>query len=182
VLKVIGLVGRAGAGKDVVSEIIGREYPSVRMGDVVVSETKRRGLELTDENVGKVANDLRKQEGMDAIAKRCVQSIRSMGSPVVVVNGIRGADEISLFEAEFDQFEVVEVWAPERTRFERIRGRSRADDVKSFEQFLARDRREASWGLGEAISLATHRIANDGDLASLEGRTLEVLEKLGIGG
>ena len=69
-MRVIGLVGRAGAGKDTVSEYMGRRYPSVRMGEVVIEETRRRGLDQTDENVGAVAVDLRKIEGMDGAAKR----------------------------------------------------------------------------------------------------------------
>ena len=174
-MKVVGLVGRAGAGKDTVAGILGEKYPSVRMGEVVIEETRRRNLELTDENVGAVATDLRRREGMDAIARRCVDRLRSFDAPLVIVNGIRGPDEIRLFEDEFQQFYVVEVWSPERTRFERIRSRGRSDDTGDFEQFLARDRREEGWGLGEAISLASHRIANDGTLDDLRSRTEEMI-------
>jgi len=177
-LKVIGLVGKAGAGKDVVSEIMGRRYPSVRMGDVVIDEVRRRGLDVTDKNVGEVANDLRKKGGMDAIAKRCVDRVRSLEAPIAVINGIRGPDEVSFFRGIFENFVLVEVWAPEMVRYERIRSRSRADDTRDFAQFRARDRRENSWGLEEAASMADMRIKNDGSLSSLEERTLEVMKSV----
>ncbi len=177
-LKVVGLVGRAGAGKDTVCQIMASRFPSVRMGDVVIQETKRRGLEPTDDNVAAVANDLRRTEGMAAVARRCIDAIRGLDSPVVIVNGIRGLDEVRVFQAEFPRFFLVEVWAPERLRYERIMKRARPDDVRDFEQFLARDRREESWGLGRAIALARHRINNDGGLEDLEARTRELLESI----
>jgi dephospho-CoA kinase len=180
-MRVIGLVGRAGAGKDTVSEYMGRRYPSVRMGEVVIEETRRRGLEQTDENVGAVAIDLRKREGMDAIAKRCVTKIQTLDSPYVVVNGIRGGDEVRTFRSHFDDFVLVEVWAPDRTRYERILERSRPDDVRSFEEFLERDRREGSWGLDEAISMSSHRIRNDGSLSNLEEQAGKLIEKIESG-
>ena len=177
-LKVVGLVGRAGAGKDTVCQIMGSRFPSVRMGDVVVEETKRRGLETNDENVGKVANDLRRKEGMDAIARRCVGRIGLLDSPIVIVNGIRGLEEVELFQAEFRHFVLVEVRAPDEVRCQRIMKRARADDVKDFQQFLARGRREDSWGLGKAISMARYVIDNDGDLRALEARASEVLRRV----
>jgi len=180
-MRVIGLVGRAGAGKDKVSEYMGRRFPSVRMGEVVIEETRRRGLEQTDENVGAVAVDLREREGMDAIAKRCVAKIQSLDSPTIVINGIRGGDEVRTFRSHFDDFVLVEVWAPERTRYERILYRSRPDDVRSFEDFLERDRREGSWGLNEAISMAQHRICNDGSLTNLEDQTADLIRKIESG-
>jgi len=177
-LKVIGLVGKAGAGKDTVAGIIGRRYPSVRMGDVVVNETRRRGLPVTDENVGAVASALRLEEGMDAIAVRCMGEIESISSPVVVVNGIRGADEVRLFRFQFPKFILVEVWAPERLRYERIRARGRSDDIDNLEDFKSRDSRESSWGLDEAVAMADFRIENDGSLEELESRTWDVVEKI----
>lgn len=175
-LRVVGLVGRAGAGKDTVSGIVERKYPSVRMGDVVIEETRRRGLSLTDANVGSVANELRRSEGMDAIAARCVGRIRSTGSQIVLVNGIRSAAEVRLLRKEFEEFVLVEVHASAEKRYERILARSREDDVEDFQQFLARDRREASWGLGEAIGMADHRISNEGSIEELETRTAEVMD------
>lgn len=177
-MKVIGLVGRAGAGKDTVCQIMAGRFPSVRMGDVVIEETKQRGLEPTDENVGKVANDLRRREGTDAIARRCVDRIGSCDSPIVIVNGIRGLDEVKLFQAKFRTFFLVEVRAPDKLRYERITERARADDVKDFQQFLARDRREDSWGLEQAIAMARYRIDNDAGLEDLEARTSEVLRRI----
>ncbi len=177
-MKVIGLVGKAGAGKDTVADIMAERYPSIRMGDVVIEETRRRGLALTDENVGSVAGILRRNEGMDAIAKRCIPKIQALDSATIVVNGIRGFDEVTLFRSHFEDFVVVEVWASDRTRFERILARFRPDDVRDYDEFVDRDQREDSWGLAEAISLASHRICNDGTLASLRARTKEVMDSI----
>ncbi len=177
-MKVLALVGKAGAGKDTVSQILEDQFPAVRMGEVPVQETRLRGLEVTDRNVGAVATDLRRKEGMDAIARRCVKRIREMDSEVVVVNGIRGSAEVELFRREFPDFHLIEVWAPGKLRYRRIIGRGRADDIDSYQDFLDRDQREESWGLDEAISMAESMIINDGSLEELEERTWEVVENI----
>jgi len=177
-VKLIGLVGKAGSGKDTVCQILEEKYPSVRMGEIIVEEADRRGVDPTDENLGRIATELRERYGMGAIAERCVPKIRQLEAPVVVVNGIRGMDEVKVFEKNFGRVLLVEIWTPEKLRLERIRSRSRADDVRTLEQLRRRDEREARWGLDEAIERAQYRIENDGSLSDLRARTEALMEKI----
>jgi dephospho-CoA kinase len=50
-------------------------YSVVVMGDEIRTETLRRGLQLTPENIGKVMLQLREEEGLAAVAKRCIPKI-----------------------------------------------------------------------------------------------------------
>ena len=50
--------------------------PVVNMGDVIRKEVLKRGLEPNDFNTGMVATQLRKCEGMDAVAIRCISQIK----------------------------------------------------------------------------------------------------------
>ncbi len=47
------------------------------MGEVIREELRKRGLSLNDKNAGRVANELREREGLDAIAKRCIPLIKA---------------------------------------------------------------------------------------------------------
>ncbi|HIC87630.1 MAG TPA: hypothetical protein EYP03_05445, partial [Aquificae bacterium] len=76
-MRVIAFVGLPLSGKSTAAKVAEEMgIPVVCMGDMVREEAKRRGLALTDENLGKIANELRQKEGMDAIAKRCIPIIR----------------------------------------------------------------------------------------------------------
>ncbi|WP_290596955.1 MULTISPECIES: AAA family ATPase [unclassified Archaeoglobus] len=166
-MKVIAFVGYPLSGKSTAAQIA-RELgiPVVVMGDAVREEAIRRGLELTDENLGRVASELRQKEGMDAIAKRCIPKIRDEArkSGVVVVDGIRGIAEVERFKKAFgDDFVLISIESPLEVRFERAKTRKRSDDVENLEDLMKRDKREESWGLKEAMEIADFTIENKGN-------------------
>jgi dephospho-CoA kinase len=170
-LKVIGLVGLQGSGKtEVVKALAKFDVPSVRMGDVVWGELKRRGMKITEKNVAKVANEFRKKDGFGAVAKRCVPLIKEKGKGkrAVMVDGIRGIAEVEEFRKAFGKnFHLVAVWSSEGTRHSRITSRARADDAMGIESFREKDKRELGWGLGEAMVRADFLIINEGPIAGL---------------
>ncbi len=182
---VIGIVGLQGSGKTEVAKVaMGLDMPCVRMGDVVWEEVKRRGLEINEANVGAVADELRRRDGPGAIAKRCVPIIErvGVGKRAVVVDGIRGIAEVEEFRGAFgDRFRLLAVWASERTRYSRVSGRGRADDIESLKAFREKDRRELGWGLGEALALADAIVVNEGTLDELRERAAELIESM-LGG
>ncbi len=163
-MKIIAFVGLPLSGKSTASSVA-REMgiPVVVMGDVVREEVKKRGLPLTDENAGKVANELREREGMDAIAKRCIPRIRELDSDVVVVDGIRGIAEVDRFRKTFgNDFILIAIESPAEMRLERARKRGREDDrsIKTMEDLKRRDEREISWGMLEAMEKANLVVEN----------------------
>ena len=181
-LQVIGIVGLPGSGKTEVAKTLSKfDVPSVRMGDVVWSELKRRGKDITEANVGELSNEFRKREGMGAIAKRCVPLIQSCGKGkrAVVVDGIRGIAEVDEFRRAFGKnFHLVGTWASQETRYKRIASRKRADDSITHESFREKDLRELSWGLGEAIALSDYMMLNEGDIKELRTRALYLFKKI----
>ena len=73
------------------------DIPVIRMGDMVWEEVKKRNLDLTSENVGKIAHELRIKEGDDIWAKRTIKRVLKKGvSHCLVIDGIRNIEEISL--------------------------------------------------------------------------------------
>jgi dephospho-CoA kinase len=92
---VVGLAGMPGAGKSVVVNVArAGGYGVVVMGDEVREEAKRRGLEPTPENLGRIMLELRRLEGEAVIAKRCVPKILAARENKVIVDGIRSLAEV----------------------------------------------------------------------------------------
>ncbi len=180
-MKLIAFVGYPLSGKSTASRIAREmEIPVVVMGDVIRSELKKRGLEINDENAGRIANELREKEGMDAIAKRCIPLIREAGkeSGVVVVDGIRGIAEVERFKKEFGgDFILIGIESNIEKRLERARERGRDDDVFTLEELKGRDKREESWGLKEALDSSDLIIENNSDLETFKEKVEAVLKE-----
>ncbi len=164
-MKVIGVVGLPASGKGEFSRIASAMgIPIVVMGDVIREAVLDAGLPVTDANLGTVANRLRREEGMDAIARRSVPRIRACDAPLVLVDGIRGDAEVIVFREEFSSFFLVGIDAPFDDRLKRLSSRGREDDFSDPAKLVERDRREVSWGLGRALASADYILCNEGTL------------------
>ncbi len=179
-MKIIAFVGMPGSGKSEASAVARRlNIPVVSMGDVVREETARRGLPPTDENIGGVGTKLRREEGMDAIAKRCVPRIRLQNSSVVVIDGTRNIDEINYFKKQFgNNFKLVAIQAPFELRFERVKKRARSDDMSSVDELKRRDERENGWGLDKAIEKADIILENTDSLEKFQNEIKKLFKIL----
>ncbi len=178
-MKIIAFVGMPASGKTVASDVVKQAgIDVVIMGDVIREEVKKRGLEPTDRNTGAVACDLREKEGLDAVARRCVDSIYARGRELIVVDGIRGIAEVNFFKEEFgDAFTLVNIDAPLKTRFERINRRGRSDDMTDVNALKARDERELGWGLAEAIKVADIVVENNSTIEEFRRKINDILER-----
>jgi len=174
---VVGVAGMPGAGKAVVARIAKEKgYAVVVMGDEIREETKRRGLEPTPENVGRIMLRLREEEGPAVVAKKCIPKIVNTATDVVLVDGIRSLHEVEEFKKNFPQFALLAVHSSPETRFGRLFRRKRSDDPEGWEVFLERDLRELSVGQGSVIAMADHMIVNEGTLEEFKAKIREVLE------
>jgi len=179
-MKVIAFTGMPLSGKTEAVEIAkSMSIPVVRMGDMVWGEVQKRGLELTDENVGSVAGQMRKQHGKDIWALRTLEKIRLMGEmESVVIDGVRNVEEIEAFKKELgDDFVVIAVEASSETRWRRALERGRADDNKDIKLVEERDRRELGWGLGVVMASADVVVSNEGGLKEFRRRIRDLLSK-----
>lgn len=176
-MKIIAFVGMPASGKSEASRIAAEMgIPVIIMGDVIRKEVLKRGLESNDSNTGMVATELRKCEGMDAVARRCISQVKEKGSELVVVDGVRGIAEVECFRKEFGKgFILISIYAPIEVRFSRVQKRGRSDDMNSIEGLRQRDERELSWGMGEAIEASNVEIENNFTLEIFRKDVNEVL-------
>ena len=176
---VIGLAGMPGSGKSIVVETAQEEgYTVVVMGDIVREETKKRGLELTPKNVGKVMLELRKTGGNSVIAEKCVPKIEQSKTERVIVDGIRSLNEVKVFERYFSRFSLVGVHSSPETRFNRLNRRHRSDDPCEWKLFQERDMRELGVGLGNAIAMAEYLITNENGKDSTKSKVRGILRRI----
>lgn len=178
--RVVAFTGMPGSGKSHAVEVAAdRGLPVVRMGDLVREETEARGLELTDAEVGRVAVELRAQEGDDVWAVRTLDRLKGVDAEVAIVDGVRGLAEVERFrDALGGGFVLVAVHASPDVRFERISARGRADDAVDREAFKARDERELGFGLGTAIALADVLLVNEGGVETFEAKVERLLDEV----
>ena len=172
--KAIAFTGMPGAGKSEAVRVAEElDIKIIRMGDEVREEAARRGMEPTDENLGGIADSMRKLHGKDIWAKKCLDKIGK--EKIVVIDGIRNIEEVERFKKEIDEFILIAIHASPSTRYERIRNRGRSDDAEDIEKMKERERRELSWGLGEVIAMADIVVINEGKLQEFRKRIKELL-------
>jgi dephospho-CoA kinase len=150
-----------GAGKSTAAQaLVKLGWKRVVMGDVIRSETTRRGLEPNARNTGEVMRALREERGEAAVADLCLEAIVKMGADKVVVDGIRSVAEVEAFRKRAEVILVAVDASPAR-RFELLKERGRSDDPLTREMFEERDMRELGVGIGEAIALADATVSNE---------------------
>ena len=175
-MKAIAFTGMPGSGKSEAVNVA-REMgiPVIRMGDCVWEEVKKRGLELNDENVGRIANEMREKYGMDIWAKKTLEKIDPSWS-IVVIDGIRNIEEVEFFREKLGKdFTLIAIHASPETRYRRLMERKREDDSTTLEKIKERDERELRWGIGVVIAMADVIIVNEGSLEEFRKNVKEIL-------
>lgn len=175
---IICFTGMPGAGKSTASMLVeDLGYDVVNMGKAVREETTKRGLEMTDKNVGSVMLDLRQQHGMNAVAHLVLPSIKSSKKKIVFVDGVRNLEEIELFK-EIGKVKVLLIHTSPEIRFKFLQNRGRKDAPIDLKPFNERDEREMSIGLVKIIALADEVISNNGiTISQLKEETKKIINK-----
>jgi len=149
---IIGLTGTKASGKGVVAEILkARDFEYSSLSDRVREEASERKLSgYTVKDLQNIGNELRQKFGNSVLAKRTLEKLQNRSTDEIknkkiVVDGIRNLGEIEEFKKTNDFF-LIAVDAPQKTRFERIINRGRGSDPKNWEDFLKMDERDLGAG------------------------------------
>ena len=153
--------------------------PVVRMGDIVWDEVISRRLELSDANVGTIADEMRQTNGKNIWAIKTIEKIKTMDSPnILIIDGIRNVEEIEVFKKELGQnFVVVAITVSDEIRHQRAMNRNREDDSKDLNLIKERDKRELSWGLGNVIASADIVISNKGSIEEFRNEIKRIFDQ-----
>jgi len=167
-----------GSGKStIVSALKARGLEALNLGDGVRAEAKKRNLELTGENLGKLMLELRDKNGPGAVANLLTEQIKNSHSEVIIIDGVRSTAEIEVLK-NVGTVKLLSIEASADTRYKFLGGRGRSDDPKTREKFEERDNREIGVGICKSIAIADETISNsDITLDELTERAYTVIEK-----
>lgn len=158
---IVCLTGMPGAGKSTIANgLKSRNFKVINMGDAVRAEAKKKNLEPSGENLGKLMIDLRKKNGPGAIANLIEDEIKNANSDIIVIDGIRSNEEIQVLK-KIGQVKLLSIHASTDTRYNFLSNRGRSDDPKSRTNFNERDSREIGVGISTPIALADESISNN---------------------
>lgn len=164
---IVCLTGMPGAGKSTIADgLKARNFEIINMGDAVRAEAKRRNIEPNGVNLGKLMLELREKNGQGAVAELIKDQIQNSKSNVVVIDGIRSNEEITVLR-KIATVKLLAIDASADTRFKFLSDRGRSDDPTNREEFNKRDSREIGVGINESITFADETITNN-DLTKQE--------------
>lgn len=150
-----------GAGKSTIAEgLKSKGFDTINMGNAVRAEAKKINLEPTGPNLGKLMLEIRKKNGLGAIAELVVPEIKNSKSNVIVIDGIRSNAEINILR-KHGTVKLLAIHASTDKRFGFLQQRGRLDDPKTKENFEERDNRELGVGISNSIALSDDAITNN---------------------
>lgn len=173
-MKIIGIAGTNGSGKDTVGEILANDYGwlFVSVADFLREEAKKRGLPIEREILRTISAEWRRQRGLGVLIDKAVKLFEQSKGKYkgLVVSPMRNPGEAQSVKDLGGS--LVWVDADPKVRYERITKRQRStEDQKTFEQFLAEERAEmqhsgdeATLSLGDVKAKADIFIENNGTL------------------
>ncbi|MFO7765606.1 MAG: AAA family ATPase [Pelovirga sp.] len=171
-MKLIGTVGRIGAGKDTVINYLHRRcgLPIYSLGDMVRDAARKEQLELNRENLQEIAQLHIEQYGEDIFIRRLIDKLTEEAPAGAGISGIRKPLEAETFRNQYGmEFILVHVRVKDpEIRFRRIRQRHAPRDPEELEEFLIHDQREEDmFQISKTIGMADEVLSNDSSLEDL---------------
>jgi dephospho-CoA kinase len=181
--RAVALVGMPGAGKTLCAmHLQERGFYQFRFGSIITDEVIRRGLPLTPANERIVSEELRRNHGMDVVARFALPHLKTAleKHDSIVIDGLYSFSEYKTLRPELGRdMVVIAIVAPRTLRYERLH--ARPERPLTREEAEIRDYQEIEMlEKGGPIAIADYTLVNDGDPDILLAQLDALLEKLGI--
>lgn len=168
--KIIGLVGKISSGKGTVAEYLEKNNNAVtyRFSTILRDVLKRLHKEITRENMQKLSTILRQNFGEDLLAKVIAEDVKKDERDLIVVDGIRRLADIK-YLSELPHFKLVKITAAPEVRYKRLiqRTENQGDTQKTYEEFLADEKKEADAEIPAVMEKADLELNNNEDFNNL---------------
>lgn len=188
-MKLIGIAGTNGSGKDTVGHILAKKHGwlFISVTDMLRDECRARGLDVARENLRAISAEWRREGGLGVLVDKAMAAYDKQGGEGRF-NGLALASLRNPGEADrVHEFGGAVVWvdADPQLRYDRIQSANRgrgSEDTKTFEEFLAEQEAEmhhsgdeATLNLAGVKALADTEIFNESDLETLESAVTDLL-------
>ena len=172
IVKIIGIAGTNGAGKDTVAEMLVERYNFyfASATDMLTAGLKERDWPIDRTHKSRLSAEWRRQYGMAAIVDRGVELYKAVETEYegLVIGSLRHPGEVDRVHELGGT--VVWVDADPKVRYDRIQSNKREgrkhEDEKTFEDFLADEHREMH-PEGDAATLNGAAVKEKTDLVLL---------------
>lgn len=189
-MKIYGLSGTNGSGKDTVAELLAERYNFMFASatDMLREELEKRGLPVDRKHKAPLSAEWRRQYGMAAIVDRAYEAYKPLADQYngLIVGSLRHPGEAERIHELGGQ--VLWVDADPKVRYQRIqknahRRQRAAEDLLSYEDFLADEEREmhpegdhATLNMSAVKDLADIFITNEGnDIKAFQASVEKIL-------
>jgi len=183
-MRVIGLFGLIGSGKDTASDYLVDKYgyTPISMGDIVRELATQRGLEVNRDNLILVQREQVEKYGITWFSEEVVRRIKARKLQKVVISGIRRPEDAEVPKRAFGKDMIlVEVDVDPKIRFERMKSRARVGDPKTFEEFMHQEELdEKAFGFSKTRKFVDHKVSNNGTFEQLQSQVDKLLKKTGF--
>jgi len=168
---IIGVTGTDGSGKDTVGRLLLEKlgWPAYSLSDELREIAKERGLGISKEVLGDLANELRQAHGPSYLAERIVERVTGD----FVITSVRNPLECEPFRAS-GKFWLIAIDAPIHMRYARTVDRGRTgeadwtlDDFRQHEEMVQMAAGEFGQQLKKMLEIADVKIINDGTIEEL---------------
>jgi dephospho-CoA kinase len=179
-MKLFGLAGTNGSGKDTVGQILAEQHNFlfISMSDMLREEAARRGQAVERDTLRTISAEWRRESGLGVLIDKAVEHYNQKGGDSkyagLAVASVRNPGEVDRIHELGGKL----VWtdADPKIRYDRIFSRQRtAEDSKSFEQFLAEEQAEMQHS-GDEATLSVGDVKAKADIFLLNESTLEDFE------
>ncbi len=180
-MKIIGISGTNGSGKDSVAEILVAKHGFFFVGvtEILRKEARKRGLGTERLVLRTISAEWRRKYGLGVLMDKAVELYKQEGGDNkykgLVIASLRNPGEVD--EIHKLAGSIIWVDANPKIRYNRIYSRNRADDNKTFEQFIKEEQAEMHYS-GDKATLSMQNVKNKADIILInEGSKLSDLEK-----
>jgi len=183
-MRVIGLFGLIGSGKDTVSDYLRDKYGYniIIMGDIVRELCTQRGLEPNRDNLILVQREQVEKYGITWFSEEVVRRIRANKWQKAVIGGMRRPEDAEVPKRAFGKDMIlVEVDADPRLRFARMKSRARIGDPKTLEEFLHQEELDKkAFNFEKLKTYIDYTVTNNDTLEQLYAQVDALLKKTGF--
>lgn len=181
--RALALVGMPGSGKTLCAKHLeARGFFQFRFGSIVVDEVVRRGWEINPENERLVREQFRREEGMDAIARRALPLLKDALATrrSIVIDGLYSFSEYKTLRAELGAaIVVVAIISARSLRYRRLA--TRPERPLTAQEAETRDYQEIErLEKGGPIAIADYTLLNDDTPDALLAALDRLIAALGL--